>query len=99
MAGVPFVPKRRLPAYLHGGDASLAASQARQNGFSASKAQSLQRLSFEPDVQRFADLREKTGTMMIYHRFMCENGHFRLLELISCVQYRHYRRFPQTTLC
>src|SRR5437016_14484369 len=40
-------------------------------------------LALPPNVERFAELREKPGTMMIYHRFMCENGHLHLLKLIS----------------
>src|SRR5712664_1402434 len=56
-------------------------------------------LTLPPDAEGFAELREKLGTMMIYHRFMCENGHFHLLKLICCPQYRPYPSFRQTTLC
>jgi hypothetical protein len=37
-------------------------------------------LALAPDMQGLRDLREKAGTMMIYHRFMCESGHFYLLS-------------------
>src|SRR5260221_12199284 len=37
--------------------------------------------------------------MMIYHRFMCASGHFRLLNLIYWPKYLCYLSFRQTTLC
>src|SRR5216117_1974428 len=52
-----------------------------------------------PDMDGFAELCPKPGTMMIYHRFMCENGHFHLLKLICCHQYRPYWSFRQPTIC
>src|SRR5450631_657861 len=56
-------------------------------------------LTLPPKAQGFADLSKKTGTMMIYHRFMCGSGHFHLLKLISCLQYLGFPGFSQTTLC
>jgi hypothetical protein len=41
-------------------------------------------LALTPDVENLAELCEKSGTMMIYHRFMCEDGHSNLLTLIYC---------------
>jgi hypothetical protein len=55
-------------------------------------------LALPPDVEGFAELGEKPGTMMIYHRFMCAGGHFNLLKLICCPQYQPYPSFRQTTL-
>jgi hypothetical protein len=56
-------------------------------------------LTLPPKPQRFADLSENAGTMMIYHRFMCGSGHFHLPKLICYPQYVDYLGFPQTTLC
>jgi hypothetical protein len=39
-------------------------------------------LTLPPDADGFAELGEKARPMMIYHRFMCEGGHFHLLKLI-----------------
>jgi hypothetical protein len=39
-------------------------------------------LPLPPSVEGLAELCEKPGTMMIYHRFMCVCGHFDLLKLI-----------------
>ena len=44
-----------------------------------------------PDMKGFAELGQKPGTMMIYHRLMRESGHFQLLKLICCSQYLRYR--------
>jgi hypothetical protein len=40
-------------------------------------------IALTPDMQPFADLGEKARTMTIYHRFMCEAGHFGLLKISS----------------
>src|SRR5262245_45887456 len=40
------------------------------------------RITFAPEMDRLGQLREKPRSMMIYHRFVGENGHFRLLFLI-----------------
>src|SRR5436190_5883375 len=52
-----------------------------------------------PDMDGFAELCPKPGTMMICHRFMCVNGHFHLLRLICCCLYRRYPSIRQTTIC
>jgi hypothetical protein len=49
-------------------------------------------------VEGFADLGQQALSMMIYHRFMRESGHFHLLKLTCCSQYRRYPGFRQTTL-
>jgi hypothetical protein len=41
-------------------------------------------LALPPDMEGLAELGEKPRTMMIYHRFMRESGHLRLLKLICC---------------
>jgi len=84
-------PPKRLFGFEH--DVAPGQADIVQIAFGQCGQQPPLLLAFAPDMQRFADLREKTGTMMIYHRFMCENGHFRLLKLISCPQYRHYQDF------
>src|SRR6266576_441694 len=52
-----------------------------------------------PDMDGFAELCPKPGTMMIYHRFMCENGHFHLLKLISRPNIGAIPSIRQTTIC
>src|SRR6266566_5643985 len=52
-----------------------------------------------PNVDGFAEPCPKAGTMTIYHRFMCENGHFHLLKLTCFAEYRPYLSFRQTTIC
>src|ERR1700722_10630737 len=56
-------------------------------------------LAIAPDVNGIAELRQKPGFMMIYHRFMWTSGHLNLLKLTCCLQYQRCARFPQTTLC
>src|ERR1700740_1557687 len=41
-------------------------------------------VAFAPDMEGLGQSRENAMSMMIYHRFVGENGHFRLLFLICC---------------
>src|ERR1700680_1565469 len=86
MAGAP--PKEAAPALLHSSppkrlfglanDVAPGKSDVVQIAIGPSGQFAPLALTVAPNVERLTDLRQKPGTMMIRHRFVCACGHFRL---------------------
>jgi hypothetical protein len=91
MAGVPLMRRRRPgcssspPKWFFGLESDVAPGKSDivQVPVAQLRQQVPLALTLPPDVNGFAELCQKAGTMMIYHRFMCKNGHLHLLKLKS----------------